>query len=205
MFITSFFMNAAFIHVMVIDTGYKPHPSITHKVNYSTSTGEHGTIVTGALLNGLNKEDKLCSRVVVSHCGNSGTFSPDELISCLDEAVNTNVKYINISMNGSDRKTKDEYLAFKRAQEAGIRVIMAAGNQRLDLSKRLIYPHGYSLLLNNMTVVSAPDVPTANRGWWTVNNVKGTYLLDERTGVKKGTSFSAPLFLNKLLQKECLK
>lgn len=193
--------------VMVIDTGYNQSKDITHTVVSSPDKVGHGTAVIHTLLHGNYKNSKptseVCSRVKVVTCGHrEKEFPPNVIINCLEKAIRTGVSYVNLSIGGSTNYYPKEFEAFKKATEAGIVIVMSAGNNGIDLNTTNLYPQGYARRLSNMYVVSAYDVTSTNKGSWTVNNISGRINIP---GDKlwTGTSFAAPRLINQMLLTRC--
>jgi minor extracellular protease Epr len=74
--------------------------------------------------------------------------------NAIDDAISKKIDIINLSYNG-ELMNEEEKNAIKRAEKAGIIVVISAGNNHLELTKNKCnsYPACYSLELNNIIVV----------------------------------------------------
>jgi hypothetical protein len=188
---------ASIIPVMVIDSGYVPHPEITNHVivDRHSSFTLHGTIVTK-----LATQDT-CPQVVVYICSIEYRATPDIVVACLDKAVDLKVKYINMSFNGGETPDFREKVRLKKLTDNNVSIIASSGNQKLNLDNHKRYPHSWAKELLGFYLVGAYDVSSANTGSNVLTNYSG---IVEHDGVAyKGTSFSAPRYLNKLLKRDC--
>jgi subtilisin family serine protease len=78
-------------------------------------------------------------------------------------AISDGTKYINISLSG-EGYFYTEYSAIYKAVNKGITVVVAAGNNGLDLTEDCkIYPACYKINSPRFIVVGAFDVPESNR------------------------------------------
>jgi hypothetical protein len=212
----SVLIQAAPIKVMVIDTGFTKSSYTAHKVHAQgndTHARGHGTAVVHTLLyGGFTKEGKaispVCNDVEVYMCGNTSNFPKEVLTKCFTEALNSGIKYMNLSMGGTGRFYPEEYELLKQLTERGVNVVISAGNDRENLNEKTIYPQGYSLTLKNVKVIGAYDVRVTNYGWWVDIGYSGIVVAPNNTGAltqHSGTSFASPKYLNKLLREECAK
>lgn len=200
MIISSMLIKALSISVMVIDTGYTPLPNIKQTIVYDTNKQEiphHGSKVVHLML----KTKELCPNIIVQVCGYESSFSDETIIKCLELASRMGVQFINISIEGKDTESRRETSIIKTLTNKGVHVVLAAGNRSKNLDQEMVYPQVYGKVIDNLHVISAPDVEVANRAPWTINNISGVVYWE---GFKyKGTSFSTPRYMNMLLDNEC--
>jgi outer membrane protein assembly factor BamB len=122
-------------------------------------------------------------------------------IACIDYAISHNARIINGSF-GSDQPSSAEYYALDQAREAGIIVVVAAGNDGVNADAGYAFPAGY-LLDNIVTVAATTDTDTlssySNFGSGTVDlaapgdNIPTTFNSSDSAYVTgSGTSFAAP-------------
>lgn len=200
MIISSMLIKALSISVMVIDTGYTPLPNIKQNIVHDTNkqeTPHHGSKVIHTML----KTKELCPNITVQVCGYESSFSDETIIKCLELADRMGVQYINISVEGKDTESRRETSIIKTLTNKGVHVVLAAGNRGKNLDLETVYPQVYGKVIDNLHVVSAPDVEVANRASWTINNISGVLYWEDTK--HKGTSFSAPRYMNMLLDSEC--
>jgi thermitase len=96
----------------------------------------------------------------------SGAANLKNTIRAIDYAVANGANIINYSGGGPERADL-EYEALKRAQQKGILVVAAAGNERNNADKTFYYPAAYDL--DNILAVTAIDaqgqiLPSSNWG-----------------------------------------
>ena len=110
----------------------------------------HGTHIAG-IINEINPSAKL---LVIKYFNPNASEESnlDATIRAINTAVEANVDIINYSSGGEGYNLK-EYEALKKAQEKGILVIAAAGNngKNIDSSTDAYYPASYNL--NNIISV----------------------------------------------------
>ena len=122
-------------------------------------------------------------------------------IACIDYAIAHNVKVINGSF-GDDEPSEAEFDAIEAARQAGIIVVVAAGNDSINADAGYAYPAGY-LLDNIVTVAASTNTDTlssySNYGCGTVDlaapgdNITTTFNSgDDAYAYGSGTSFAAP-------------
>lgn len=96
----------------------------------------------------------------------SGAENLRNTVKALEYAVAHGANVINYSGGGAEF-SKPEYEALKKAQDKGILVVAAAGNERSDADKNLYFPAAYNL--DNIISVTAIDsagqvLPSSNWG-----------------------------------------
>jgi outer membrane protein assembly factor BamB len=122
-------------------------------------------------------------------------------IACIDYAISHRAQIINGSFGG-DQPSSAEFYALEMAREAGIIVVVAAGNDALNADAGYDYPAGY--LLDNIVAVAATTNTDSlssysNFGSGTVDlaapgdNILTTFNSSDSAYVTgSGTSFAAP-------------
>jgi subtilisin family serine protease len=93
--------------------------------------------------------DQLCNQVKIFSCK---YFDPDHKewntversIDCVKLATSMKMDYVNYS-GGGDGFNDNEYRAYKEYLKTGGTVVVAAGNEKWDLSKTNYYPASYSI------------------------------------------------------------
>ena len=122
-------------------------------------------------------------------------------IACIDYAIAHGAQIINGSFGG-DQPSEAEFYAIEQAREAGIIVVVAAGNDSINADTGYDYPAGY--LLDNIVTVAATTNTDAlssysNFGPGTVDlaapgdNIATTFnSSDSAYASGSGTSFAAP-------------
>jgi thermitase len=133
----------------------------------------HGTHIAG-IIAGQNKAENylgVCPGVQVMSLryydpNGSGEDNLRNTVRAIDFAVAHKVNIINYSGGGAEYSTI-EYKALKRAQDAGILVVAAAGNEKSDADKNLYFPAAYDLD-NIISVTAIADngavLPSSNWG-----------------------------------------
>lgn len=186
---------APLILVLIIDTGILPGNIYVRNPSNDISN-IHGTQVAHVLTDG-----ELCPQVKVDSCD----FQKESVVRCLQRAKG--YSFINISLAGRYswflEKFYIQYLA-----ESGTVFTVAAGNDKSkDLSTDKVYPASYLYegVNTNFHVVTDRNYPDGNRGAGLKEESAFRYVPDGRGGMmwNKGTSYSAPSYLRKMLLKLC--
>lgn len=146
------------IKVAVIDTGFNPKARATNLLQgynnnfYNDYNIAHGSHVSGIIL-GVNSNIELISYEVWMNNQSSAITIKKSILSILD-ALQRDVDIINISMSGG-YPDPNELAALKIAEEMGVIVVVAAGNDGEELSSKKcnIFPACYKPYLSNMIVV----------------------------------------------------
>jgi outer membrane protein assembly factor BamB len=132
---------------------------------------------------------------------NSGSGSTADAIECIDYAIARGARVINASY-GSDTFSQAEFNAIRRARDAGIIFVAAAGNDGRNLDVGRAYPTSY-LLDNIVSVASSTRLedlsPFSNFGSGAVDlAAPGSEILslghtaDDSYVTRSGTSMAAP-------------
>lgn len=171
------------IVVAVIDTGIDAnHPDIKPNLWHDKITGVHGwdfvknepnpvddhshgthvAGILGAILNlkaGTSGVAHEVSIMAVKYYSdkNTGAENLKNSVRALNYAIDHGANIINYS-GGGPEFSADEYAALKRARDAGILLVAAAGNERqnTDLPENFYYPCAYRL--ENIICVSATNI-----------------------------------------------
>jgi len=125
----------------------------TEKVTYKPhDTHGHGTHVAG-IVKSIFPEVKIMALKYYNPQA-SGQKNLDSTIKALQYAVDHNVDIINYSGGGPEPSAEEQKI-LKRAEEKGILVIAAAGNEKsnIDLKQNAYYPASYGL--SNIITVGA--------------------------------------------------
>ena len=206
--------------VAVIDTGIDPnHPFLkdnlyvkngvkisksNYGIDYSKKSGRtyspydthgHGTHVAG-IIKSVFPHAKLMALKYYNPSA-SGQANLDSTIKALKYAVDQNVDIVNYS-GGGPEASEEELKILKRAEEKGILIVAAAGNEHEDIDKRknAYYPASYGL--SNIITVTAHDqvgnaLAASNWGKYTVDISAPGYRVKSaipggRAGIMSGTS-----------------
>jgi hypothetical protein len=185
---------------MVIDTAFYDHPMVSHRVfrTKKQTNSLHSLLTIHTLTTNPNR---LCSQVEIHLCLESETIYAWEVAKCINKAISSNIKFVLIPYEGTASPFAIERKAFDRAAKSKTKIIISAGNHGVDLNKHDRFPQSYAKHYPNVRTISANDMSAASKGDWTVNDISGKIFALNRTFW--GTSFSAPKYLNKILDKEC--
>lgn len=174
------------IKVAVIDTGIDlSNPALAKQtqltdsmINLQDSHG-HGTHIAHIVATSNPYSEIVPLRYYSKN--NSGEENLKKTIQAIYQAINSKVKIINYSGGGPEFSIA-EYEALKKAEEAHILVIAAAGNehQNMDQIEHFFYPAAYSIAqknrkaLSNILSVTAIDLglkvlPSSNWGKNTIH------------------------------------
>lgn len=182
-------------------------PSIINKnlaLNNNLKTQEHGSHVTG-IIYAINPNAKIINYSVYDQ-------NKDETLKNIPQAIiqakNDQVNLINLSLSGNGY-SEDEYQALQEAVDAGITVVISAGNngEELSYNKCNSYPSCYKLKIPELIIVGNTDESdlinfSSNYGEIVDYYVNGTNIksLKENDGFTylSGTSMSAPFITGML-------
>lgn len=179
------------IIVAVVDTGIDAtHPDlkanlwnskgtygwnfVTNKANPVDEHG-HGTHIAGIigaaldLKNGVSGVAHRVSIMATKYYSdtNPGSLNLKNTVKAINYAVEHGARIINYS-GGGPEFSEDEYLALVRAQDRGILVVAAAGNEHADVDQQVNYYYPGAYRLPNILVVGASDIrnnPLATSNW----------------------------------------
>lgn len=187
------------INVLVIDTGTNPITQLNKHLNNTIPDKiGHGTSVVSTIIYGdLDDNNKeLCDEIKINVC------NYNNYLDCLRKIKYND--YVNISLSGKPY-IKEEENIFKEMSKLNIPIIVAAGNDGVDVKKHRRYPAYYNIYPNITTVGTYSKTVKSNTG----NNFiyrKGDLKAYNKVGKIEevyGTSFAAPLYLRELLERRC--
>lgn len=177
---------------------------VTNQPNPADAHG-HGTHVAGIIAAAHDQRSHVAglatrARIMAIRYysdANTGSENLKNTVRAINYAVDHGARIINYS-GGGPEFSEQEYLALRRAEQQGILVVAAAGNehQNIDLVENYYYPSSYHL--TNIVSVAATDirnlpVPSSNWGQKRVDlfapgeNIYST-LPGDRFGYMTGTS-----------------
>ncbi len=208
------------IRVMVVDTGVSTHTEIkaylakdNKKYDLQDDHG-HGTHVTGTVLYGPELDSPVCDRVKLYVCRfkhdakvNISTYHTD----CFQRALDLNIHIINFSAVGN-MYDKEEFDLVSKLDKANIKLVVAAGNEGIDISKTKMYPASFEFK-NLFTVGNGVNFDTKNEKsnygkpdmvWRDGVRIK-SFGIKEKYVMMTGTSQSTAIFTHDLIQEECKK
>jgi subtilisin family serine protease len=126
----------------------------------------HGKNVIGLIAKEINSK----THCIVSYKIFNYNLKKQYMNDGIRQAIKDGVKYINISGGGPNSEpdsNKEERRLIRKALKKGIVVILASGNQGLNLDKNCnYYPACYKkdIKNDNLIVVGAKDVKSGNKG-----------------------------------------
>lgn len=173
-----------------LDFSYKNKETTTPQDDHG-----HGTHVSG-IIKSVFSQVKILS-LKYYNPNNSGQENLNSTIKSLEYAINANVDIINYS-GGGPEPSAQELKALKLAEQKGILVVAAAGNEHSDIDnkKNAYYPASYRL--SNIITVTAHNqemevLPSSNWGKTSVDlsapgNKIQSGLPYGRSGTMTGTS-----------------
>lgn len=203
------------IKVMVIDTGIDGNHIQLLKYVQAGSYDDlnddfgHGTHVAGIIA------ESGCGNLKIISCKFffKGHGIMARLYDCLDRAVNEHVDIINFSAGGPD-PSQEEYNFFKKANDAGIKIIVAAGNdsRKFQTPCGEYFPACYKL--PNMVIVGGLNedgglYKRSNYGmdgmkWEAAVNILSTYPNNKYARIT-GTSQATAAYTKHLVEDMCYK
>lgn len=154
----------------------------------------HGTNIAGLITKGLDP-NKVCL-IIIKYNGSMNLLYNYE--KALKYLLQISPNYVNMSYESSEF-LDSEYETVKHLTENGTKVVVAAGNNKMDFSKECkIFPACLKIK-ENFYVVGAPDIELSNYGGPVKYLMPGFW--QEGFGIKEsGTSQSCANFLNYLLK-----
>lgn len=171
----------------------------------SEGTGDHGTHVSG-IISGVGNNAKGiagnafgCRLMILKAIDSStGSFTDSTLIQAIHYAMSKGAKVINMSLGGGGYNSATNAI-IQDAQNAGILVVVAAGNDAESLDIHPIYPAGYSgvIAVSACNTDGSFDSRYSNYGSVISVMAPGTAVLSTTPtstyGVKTGTSMATPM------------
>lgn len=199
------------IKIAVIDSGIiltEATKKVMCKVGHRDYVGDgiedkhgHGTNIAGIISNGIDTK-KFCLVIFKYFSLNVENNNLDSEIAAFEEAINQEVKFINLSGGGIDPSSRETDVV-KRALAKGIKIVVAAGNDGRDLGKSCqYYPACIPDTTGNLFPVGnckdGKYVPSSNYGGPVKQCENGMNVMG--FGLKmSGTSQSTAVFTNKLI------
>lgn len=167
---------AKLVKIAVIDTGFNKdvltqnvklcndgHTDFTDSGDPFIDTNHHGTHVAGIIGAGLGK-NSYCI-VILKYYDEHGLDENNIIntVKALKRAIELKVDIINYS-GGGIAPFIEEHQAIEKALNAGIKVIVAAGNEHSDLRKHPYYPACYDnrIIMVGSTTEEGIDLDTTN-------------------------------------------
>lgn len=211
--------KAEMLKVAVIDTGVDRNDKhlckSEHKSFSSLETDPlqdnngHGTHIAG-LIEQYAKDKKYCIVAIKFHSPRaSGKENTDNMIKAIHYAVAIHADFINISGGGGNSEREESRVIFM-ALNLGIKVVVAAGNERHDLSKDCNYfPACYDkrlIVVGNLKKHSDQTIdraPSSNYGTqvnrWEIGTDVVSNLPGGKQGKMTGTSQATAIATGKLI------
>lgn len=87
-----------------------------------------------------------------------GWGQTSDAVQCLDWCRNQGAHIISASWTSGSLDNPPLEEAVARIDDAGILLVVSAGNQGLDMRKAKLYPQAYAAHYDNMVVVAATDM-----------------------------------------------
>ncbi len=232
-------VKSEIIKVMVMDSGVDSSIPEINRFLMSPVIREgelvvsHGTHVTGTILYGPMKSegdfsDMVCNEVRITSCqifkdrGQAEYETYGRIAECLAYAIKNNFDYINMSFGGSI-PNEDEYRLMTTASNKGIKMVAAAGNDDVNITKHRYYPAAYvythysytkdiniKKIQNLITIMSVDSYgnksKTSSYGYGLTSEL-GVDVLSFMIGGKfekrGGTSMAAAVHTHKLIKRHC--
>jgi hypothetical protein len=198
--------------------------------NTSIDMVGHGTHVAGIIAAATDNEKGIAGTSygrahilpIKATVNASETFRASDIIEAIGivldyRAQGVPILAVNMSLGGY-YASNAEFAAYKRLNDAGIIVVTSAGNDRIDLSYRAVYPAEYNL--NNIITVAALDeylelATYSNFGGTTAIAAPGSNILSTAMfledglaydvyDLRSGTSMAAPFITGTLLAGKAL-
>lgn len=199
------------IIIYEVDTGISlSHLPIRNHINIANwekedyiDTNFHGTHIAGLILKDV------CAQVEIVSCKyyfNDGKEFQNT-IACFKNALKVKPNIINYSSGGA-QKSDEEFSILKQLSDLGIKIVVAAGNDGLNLSlpNNNYYPAKYKGI-KNLIVVGNFNSNSSNYGipgmFWELGTNIYSYFPNGRFGYMTGSSQSAAKYSNKLLKRLC--
>lgn len=184
------------IKIAIVDTGLEVTPEMKPYIcegmsfsldssNTFVDSNGHGSNVAGLIVEGLDPK-KYCIQII-KYRDNIDTYM---VAFAIRNAVAMGVSYINLSLSGSGSSVV-EYLDIMKALQQGVHIAIAAGNQRLTLTKNFcpVFPTCYKIDNENFRIVGSNTGHYGNQGpmikYWEDGSDKG---LPSMTGTSQATA-----------------
>lgn len=202
--------QARLVKIAVLDTGYDPSATYIKYCeppkDFTNTTPidrlGHGAIVSSLIASTVDKSVEYCIYSLKILDNKDSITAFDSIVRALGYAITKKVDYINISFGG-DFQFLPEKIEIERALNRKIRVIAAAGNEGNDLDKRCnFFPACY----DSRIVIVGNGLSNENRqnksNYGRIVSIWHNGTIRYKNEMKTGTSFSAPLVLAKMINRE---
>lgn len=171
--------------VAVVDTGITPVPALRDALDLAKArsfvpgedladTDGHGTQMTSVIHASAPQTRILALKALDAY----GGTRDDALAEAITYAVGAGARIINLSVAGAQPLPKARR-AILKAHDAGVLVVVAAGNNSADLEKYPTYPASYRL--PNVAVVTATDASGRNAAYANTGTGAGTVRVPAQT------------------------
>lgn len=199
---------------MSIDTGadlshylISSHVKEQNSFNYNDLNG-HGTHIAGIILENVCKEVEFISCKYYEK-DQTADDRMSLVLYCFKKAELLKVDIINFSSSGNEFYSK-EFKLIQNLSNRNVKIIVATGNEGLDLKKNPRYPSCYNVknlipvgnLIDDKTINPNSNYGLDNMVWEIGTSVIST-LPDKKWGIMTGTSQSTARHTNKLLKEKC--
>lgn len=207
------------INVLIVDTGVdlshleiKKHVKDSPGYNYEDSM-YHGTHIAGLILKDV------CNQVIMQSCRYVEKRIPDykeseaikDSVKCFQLALKKHFDLINYSSGGIEPSI-EEYVVLKEISDLGTKIVVAAGNNGMDLSQKGndYFPAKYHIVnlipIGNLLKDGRRNI-TSNYGLYNMKWMQGTEIYstfpNNLFGYMSGTSQAAANYSNMLLKQMC--
>jgi len=152
-----------------------------------------------------NKPAKYCQIILKYFDSKQDTDTLEAEIQAFREAIKLNVDVINFSGGGEEYSAR-EHALIKEALDLGIKVVVAAGNEKSNISKRPYYPAALDsrLYVVGNLMKDNKRAPTSNYGpkvtSWEYGTNRTSYGLKNQVTIMTGTSQAAGVKSGKLVR-----
>lgn len=154
------------------------------------------------------KKVEYCQIIIKFYDSNIFTDTGNTTVEAIEHAIKLKVDYINYSAGGL-KYIESEAKVIKKALDAGITVIVAAGNEHSDLTKVPYYPAVIDprlIVVGNTDFVSKKVAPSSNYGSavdaWEIGTNRISYGSGKKLIYLSGTSQATAIHTGKLIKKK---
>lgn len=192
------------IPIAVVDTGVNLNKSnqgyicmgLSTNINSKSSpfldTNGHGSNIVSIIIHNLDIH-KYCIEMIKYE----ETINTSQTTKALNYAVSTHARYINLSLSGMDSDSQEE-TAYRTAVSEGIRIAVAAGNNRRNLDVLCnVFPACYPINNKNFHVVGSYTGHFSNIGVAVTHYEDGMF---QGTPPLSGTSQATAVHTNRWIR-----